>query len=240
MIIGSIFLLDVAAFIALAIAFLLCIASALVVYLMYKKVNKRTTKSHDVDIESRLDPHNLASIFVASRQVKDYIKTQVRSELSKLIDDPNEKFVYLITDNVYERIVELEKLNQKEKDEISKESIIKQPSAEEPTVEIKNTGRVYFASALDENDNKTFYNVSDIPVPGETIFKFTELKNGKCEFEIYEEAFSKVLKVTDFLTGACKIDRVGTTKVIVKEKGIAEITIEGKWVVKEQAKVKFE
>ena len=99
---------------------------------------------------------------------------------------------------------------------------------------------VLYASAVDEADNNTFYQVSSSPTKGESIFKLTEIQKGKCEFEVYEGAISMVLKESEFLNGACTLDKIGNTKVITTQRGIAELNVEGKWVIKVLAKVKFE
>ena len=67
-----------------------------------------------------------------------------------------------------------------------------------------------------------------------------QIQKGKCEFEVYEGASSLVLKESEYLNGACTIDKIGNSKVITIQKGLAELNVDGKWVVKIQAKVKFE
>jgi hypothetical protein len=151
---------------------------------------------------------------------------------------------------VYKNVRQLIKLDQKEAAQENARQVAETPSAKvevpssrekkeaEPAApEVKKN--VFYASALEE-DNKTFYAVSEQPISDETIFKFTELKNGKCEFVIYEGAYSKVLADDAFLVGACKVTKTGNSRVIVTEKGIAELTSDSKWVVSEPAKVKFE
>ena len=118
-------------------------------------------------------------------------------------------------------------------------SIIKEGNSE-PTISEVVATVVLYATAVDERDNKTFILVEKTPQKGKTIFKFTEIQKGKCEFEVYEGAYSLVLKESEYLNGACSLDRIGDSKVLTTQKGIAEYTVEGKWVVKFPAKVKFE
>lgn len=200
--------------------------------------------------EEKLSSHRIASILVQSRQVRDYINQQVDAEVKKCWRNPDERFISLITDNVYKNVRQLIKLDQKEVAQENARQVAETPSAKveapsnrekkeaEPAApEVKKN--VFYASALEE-DNKTFYAVSEQPISDETIFKFTELKNGKCEFVIYEGAYSKVLADDAFLVGACKVTKTGNSRVIVTEKGIAELTSDSKWVVSAPAKVKFE
>lgn len=200
--------------------------------------------------ENELSSHHIASIVVQSRRVRDYINQQVEAEVKKWLRSPDERFISLITDNVYKNVRQLIKLDQKEVAQENARQVTETPSAKveapssrekkeaEPAApEVKKN--VFYASALEE-DNKTFYAVSEQPISDETIFKFTELKNGKCEFVIYEGAYSKVLADDAFLVGACKVTKTGNSRVIVTEKGIAELTSDSKWVVSEPAKVKFE
>lgn len=97
-----------------------------------------------------------------------------------------------------------------------------------------------YATAVDEGDNKTFICVENKPSKGETIFKFIKIQEGKCEFEVYEGAYSLVLKESEYLKGACTLNKVGNSKISTTKRGMAELNGDGKWCVKEQAKVKFE
>lgn len=97
-----------------------------------------------------------------------------------------------------------------------------------------------YATAIDEGDNKTFIRVENTPSKGETIFKFVKIQEGKCEFEVYEGAYSLVLKESEYLKDACTLNKVGNSKISTTKKGTAELNGDGKWCVKEQAKVKFE
>ena len=106
-----------------------------------------------------------------------------------------------------------------------------------PSVDVVK--KLYYATAVD-GDSKTFCSVSDTPEHGVTVFLLTERQSGVCEFEVYEGAHSLVLSEREYLTGACSIDKTGNTKITTVQKGVTERTIEGKWIVKEQAKVKIE
>lgn len=200
--------------------------------------------------EDKLSSHHIASIVVQSRRVRDYIYQQVETEVKKCLRNPDEKFISLITDNVYMNVRQLIKLDQKEAAQENARKEVEPTSSksavdtrsEQKEVEPAAQGvnkKVFYASALEE-DNKTFYAVSDQPISDETIFKFTELKSGKCEFVIYEGAYLRVLADDAFLVGACKLTKTGNSKVIVTEKGVAELNSNSKWIVSEPAKVKFE
>ena len=210
-----------------------------------------------------LDPHRLASIFLRSNQVKQYINAQVEAKLKELYGKGKTPAVNTdkIVDTVIEEVRRLQKLDEREKEEERQRAIRKveeqqrnanpkqQPAipqeidtpTEHPTQQnVVKSEVILFATAVDETDNNTFVTVSETPTKGETIFKFTEIQKGRCEFEVYEGATSLVLKESEYLNGACAVDKIGNSKVITTQKGVAELNTEGKWVVKEPAKVKFE
>lgn len=103
-----------------------------------------------------------------------------------------------------------------------------------------STKTIYYATAVDE-DGKTFCEVTSDFIRGESVFKLTEEKQGECSFEVCEEAYSMVLKESEYLKGACNLNREGSSKVITVSKGRSLFNEEAnKWEVKEPAKVTFE
>lgn len=222
-----------------------------------------------LSVESRLgnssktiDYFGFGNALRHSNGAQKIIKELVREELSSIMHNPDKGLIEPVSDAVYEDIRHLLELNKKEEAAVAQKKVEQSQKSEPQVSETKKSepqknepekrepekektlaapaanARTFYASAVLE-DNKTFYNVSEHPVPDETIFKFTEIKNGKCEFVVYEGAYSKVLQEDYFLTGACRVAKLGNSKVVVTEKGIAELT-DNKWVVVEPAKVKFE
>lgn len=213
-----------------------------------------------IKLKRELDPHHLASIFRQSRQVEAYINSQVDIKLKELNRKGNAPTINTdkIVDTVIEEVRRLQKLDEREKEEERRKSnckveerpVVVTPSdnkvqqepetSETQAVQPANQKIVLYATAVNEADNNTFYEVSESPTKGESIFRLTEIQKGKCEFEVYEGASSLVLKESEYLNGACTIDKIGNSKVITTQKGLAELNVDGKWVVKIQAKVKFE
>lgn len=237
-----------------------------ILFLIWKVFDVQRTYENYVKSTANGKPIDYKSIGKAiqySESAKRFIKDLIREELSSILRNPDKGLREKISDAVYEDIRHLLELNKKEEAAAPKkveqsqksepqtsepkksEPQKSEPQKSEPEKEQTSSApaanaRTFYASALLEEDDKTFYNVSEQPVPDETIFKFTEIKNGKCEFVVYEGAYSKVLIDASFLTGACRVAKLGNSKVIVTEKGIAELTDDNKWVVVEPAKVKFE
>ena len=100
--------------------------------------------------------------------------------------------------------------------------------------------KLYYATAVNEENQHTFYSVSDTPTKGESIFKLTELQADLCEFEVFVDAYSLVLQETEYLRGACSVEKTGNVNITTIQKGLAERTIDGKWAVRQQAKVKID
>lgn len=187
-----------------------------------------------------IDPSYLAGIVVNSTRVRKYItetvQTLVAQEMRKASNNPSEALVSKVSDVILEciRLEEKEKAGYKEINLQQQNTTV---SIEVPPQ--KPVLPIYYATAVEEG-NHTFYNVATEPTKGETIFKFTEIQRGRCEFEVFESAYNMVLKESEYLNGACILDKLGNSKVITTKRGIAELNTEGKWVVKEPAKVKFE
>jgi hypothetical protein len=100
--------------------------------------------------------------------------------------------------------------------------------------------KIYYATAVNEENQHTFYSVSDTPTKGESIFKLTELQADLCEFEVYVDAYSLILQEPEYLRGACSVEKTGNVNITTIQKGLAERTIDGKWIIKKQAKIKIE
>ena len=180
-------------------------------------------------------------------QVKKYIDKHVQKtieqQVKKLFDSSKEKIV----DEVIEEVRHCQKLDEKEKKEEEANlasqfaskggKVTVQPAETEQPHEMNN---LLYATAVDESDDITFYRVETAPQKGDTIFLFREIQKGKCEFEVYEEACSRVLKESEYLKGACTLDKIGNNRVVTVQKGIAELNADGNWIVKTKARVKFE
>ena len=178
------------------------------------------------------------------RQGKDSVVQQIKEYVFDDLNKPDGNFIPLVTDNVYEQVRSLIKLDLKELVNKTNNTLSSDKSLHNDNVGHDDNSKdvktnVFYATAVNEKTGE-FYSVANEPIQGESVFKFTEYEQGKCEFEIYEGAYSMIMKVPDYLFGACRIERLGINKINVEEKGIAELLSEGKWGVKKQAKVKFE
>lgn len=218
------------------------------IYLLLKVWHlSRHLESHSYHRSSsgkHVDPVSLADALRNSRSAQKYIKELVEVEVKSLLSNPSAAIIEILSDKVYDDVRHLLELN-------NKENIVSQSRSEQQTKQDEswqskpmpttreNDTIAYYASALEE-DNKTFYAVTDHPVDGETVFKFHEIRKGKCEFVIYEKAYSQVLLDENFLTGACNLSKLGNSRVVVEKNGIAELTSDNKWIVVEPAVVKFE
>lgn len=239
------------AIIALAViaglALLICLFLLWKVYDLQKRYEQYVIRTSSSNSGKPIESFGLGNALKNSNSAKRYIKELVCEEVSNIMRHPSKGLIENISDAVYEDIRHLFELNKKEAAAQSSNNAVAEPAkpSESPKKETQeetprdSNSKMYYASALEE-DNKTFYNVSEEPVPDETVFLFIETKNGKCDFAIYEGARSKVLKDDSFLTGACQLARIGNSKVVVTEKGIAELTTDNKWVVTKPAKVTFE
>lgn len=215
-------------------------ALAIACYVLVRLLQKRGNNGYATNGKKDIDPSYLVGIVVNSPRVRKYIteivQTLVVQEIRKASNNPNEALVSRVSDIVLEciRLEEKEKAGYKEKNVQQQNNPV---IIEVPTQ--KNVLPIYYATAVEEG-NRTFYNVASEPTKGETIFKFTEIQKGRCEFEVFELATNMVLKESGYLEGACTLDKLGNTKVVTIKKGIAELNTEGQWIVKEPAKVKFE
>ena len=220
------------AFLAVLISLVALAIACSIIRLLQTKGSNRSSAHSKKDI----DPSYLAGVVVRNEKVRNYItetvQTIVDHEIKKASDNPSEILVSKVIDGVLEciRLDENERASQKE---------INIPQQDNTVNTQIPVSTVYYATAVEE-DNCTFYNVASEPTKGESIYKFTEVQKGKCEFEVFELAYNMILKESGYLDVACILDKVGNSKVITTKKGVAELNTDGKWVVKEPAKVKFE
>lgn len=163
------------------------------------------------------------------------LKTSIARSISNINVTLSPTKVELIKKEIIDEIRYLQCLDAKD----SAPSVPAQQARPNTTIPTNAVKKLYYATAVD-GDSKTFCSVTDDPIHGETVFLLTELQTGLCEFEVYEGAQSLVLSEKEYLIGACSLDKIGNTKITTIQKGIAERSIEGKWFVKEQAKVKIE
>ena len=144
-----------------------------------------------------------------------------------------------------ERIVQqkvdkaLEDIQKKQSDEFI------QPVADEPKpveVESKSNLAFLYASCVDEK-KRSFYTVTKTP-DKDTVFvlELNPEDENEATFTVYDKVFKKVIGEQGYLRDGCTIENPGmntTTIVRTIEPGLTFFK-NGEWVVKEQAKVKFE
>ncbi len=99
--------------------------------------------------------------------------------------------------------------------------------------------KIYYASAVKESDSSIFNSVNETPKET-SVFELVEINDGVYEFYVYEGAYDLVLQEVAYIRGACSITRLGNSRIITEKKGIANHVSDGKWVIREQAKVKIE
>ena len=171
------------------------------------------------------------------------VQSTIEQQVKKQFDSYKEKMIDEVVDNVRccQKLDEKEKKEEEEKLASRSSNKEEKPTAQTVETEQHHEAAIFFyATAIGESDDITFYRVETVPQKGDTIFLFREIQKGKCEFEVYEGAYSRVLKESEYLKGACTLDKIGNSKVVTVQKGIAELNVDGNWIVKRQAKVKFE
>jgi hypothetical protein len=176
---------------------------------------------------------------INSKRFEDRLNN-LKSSISKQISNINITLsptkIDMIKKEIIDEIRYLQQLDKTEKVSKSYTSTIATSQQFVPIVEKK----IYYATAVNEENQHTFYSVSDSPTKGESIFKLTELQVDLCEFEVYVDAHSLVLQETEYLRGACSVEKTGNVNITTIQKGLAERTIDGKWAVRKQAKVKID
>ena len=148
-----------------------------------------------------------------SKEFVDKLKIEIIDEIRYLqsLDKKDEILPNKSNDEVSESLAQIENVNQK----------------------------IYYATATTVEDKNTFYRVTESPEKN-SIFKLIEIQKGMCEFGIYDGAISLILKAKEYLSDSCLVENIGNSKIITSEKGIAEQNIEGKWIIKKQARIKIE
>lgn len=145
-----------------------------------------------------------------------------------------------------ERIVQqkidkaLEGVMTKQRSDFSQD-IPESTKSEETKVKSKTT-IILYASCVDEN-RPFFMSVTTVPVDS-TIFalELNPEDEHDATFTVYEKVYRKVIEEQGHLKGGCAIENPEmntTTKVKTIEPGLAYCQ-NGEWVIKKQAKVKFE
>lgn len=176
-------------------------------------------------------------------------RSQMDIERINILNDVNRNFPKKdeLINETLDAIQEIERHNKEEEEKelhhLGGQSIInrKENSAIdeiETTIPIKNT-KIYYASAVKESDSSVFNTVGEIPKET-SVFELVEINDGVYEFYVYEGAYDLVLQEVAYIKGACSITRLGNSRITTEKKGIANHTSDGKWVIKEQAKVKIE
>ena len=112
-----------------------------------------------------------------------------------------------------------------------------------PVEEVSKPNSAFlYASCVDEK-KRSFYSVTRIP-DKDTIFvlELNPEDENEATFTVYDKVFKKVIGEQGYLRDGCTIENPGmntTTIVRTKEPGLTYCK-NGEWIVKEQAKVKFE
>lgn len=150
-----------------------------------------------------------------------------------------------LTKTEIERIVQqkvdkaLEGLQKKQRDEFTQPVADEQrPVEKEP----RSNSAFLYASCVDEK-KRSFYTVTKAP-DKDTVFvlELNPEDENEATFTVYNKVFKKVIGEQGYLRDGCIIENPGmntTTIVRTIEPGLA-CRKEGEWIIKEQAKVKFE
>lgn len=216
----------------------LCLNVIIIIYLY----NKHRNFHKDV-INNVLDGINRGRLSRKIDEEKSKIEFNVLNKVNRML--PN---IEKLRDEIIDDIRRLEGYDKIEQEEllqsikVSKDSNCENKEIKDDTITIKPNicSKVYFASAVKENDSTTFYSVSETPIIGESIFQLIETKTGEYEFEVYSGAYNLVLQETEYIRGACYISKSGNSTITMVKNGIVNRTLDGKWVIKELARVKIE
>ena len=177
------------------------------------------------------------------------IRQRFDNERMTLFNDVNRRLFNKekLINEIIDAIQEIERHNKEEEEtelhHFGGQSIINRkensaPNEIETTIPIKNT-KIYYASAVKESDSSVFNTVGEIP-NDTSVFELVEINDGVYEFHVYQGAYDLVLQEIAYIKGACSITRLGNSRITTEIKGIANHSSDGKWVIKEQAKVKIE
>ncbi len=193
-----------------------CINISIIIYLCLQRKRRR---------------EDIINIILTSKRFKDEINNIV-----SFINLGNKQSIDKLKFEIIDEIRYLQSLDKKDEilshksnDKVSKLS-----------TSIQNvTQKIYYATATTENNKNIFYRVTESPEK-DSIFKLIKTQKGVCEFEIYDGAVSLILKEKEYLSDSCLVEKTGNSRIMTLEKGIAEQNIEGKWIIKKQAKIKIE
>ncbi|MBR6520616.1 MAG: hypothetical protein IKT77_06515 [Paludibacteraceae bacterium] len=194
----------------------LCLNIGIIIYLWLQRKQRRD---------------DIINIILTSQRFKDEINS-----IASFINLNNKKAIDKLKFEIIDEIRYLQSLDGKDEILSNKSN----DKASKSPAQIQNVNqKIYYATATTEDNKNTFYRVTVSPEK-ESIFKLIEIQKGVCEFEIYDGAISLILKEKEYLSDSCLVEKTGNNKVITSEKGIAEQNIEGKWIIKKQAKIKIE
>lgn len=186
-------------------------------------------------LRSKSRRNEIIKTILDSTRVENHIKESIRTSLSNSKTSLSPQQIDEIKKDIIDEIRHLQHLDEQESLSTAPIQQTIQAVARPANIEKKK----YYATAVD-GDSKTFCSVTSTPIHGETVFLLTEIQTNRCEFEVYEGAQSLVLSEKEYLIGACSLDKTGNSKIITVQKGVTERTTDGKWTVREQAKVKIE
>lgn len=173
---------------------------------------------------------------INSKRFKNNLKSSILEQISNVNIPLSPTAKDLIKKEIIDEIRYLQQLDKTENYSKISSGTVDATYQSTPIVEKK----LYYATAVNEENQDTFYSVSDSPTKGESIFKLTEVQANQCEFEVYVDAYSLILQEPEYLRGACSVEKTGNVKITTIQKGLAERTIDGKWIIKKQAKIKIE
>lgn len=173
---------------------------------------------------------------INSKRFKNNLKSSILEQISNVNIPLSPTAKDLIKKEIIDEIRYLQQLDKTENYSKISSGTVDANYQSTPIVEKK----LYYATAVNEENQDTFYSVSDSPTKGESIFKLTEVQANQCEFEVYVDAYSLILQEPEYLRGACSVEKTGNVKITTIQKGLAERTIDGKWIIKKQAKIKIE
>ena len=194
----------------------LCLNIGIIIYLSLQRKRRRD---------------DMINIIITSKRFKDEI-----NNIASFINLGNKKSIDKLKFDIIDEIRYLQSLDKKD-EKLSHKSNDKVSKSPTPIQNVIH--KIYYATATTENNKNTFYRVTESP-DKDSIFKLIEIQKGVCEFDIYDGAVSLILKEKEYLSDSCLVEKIGNNKIITSEKGIAEQNIEGKWIIKKQAKIKIE
>ena len=233
---GSFFTIKNGLIVALIVGFL-CLF-LLIAFVWYYFATKWTDKDIKKIINSSIkEPSGSVHEAIRKMILDDYDIMNHLSSRNHSNQSPTQAEIERIVQKQVDKA--LEGLQKKQYDEFI------QPVADEakPVEEVsKSNSSFLYASCVDEK-KRSFYTVTKFP-DKDTIFilELNPEDENEATFTVYDKVFKKVIGEQGYLRDGCTIENPGmntTTRVRTKEPGLTYCK-NGEWVVKEQAKVKFE